>query len=88
MSFKKKVKVDVFAYCGEHPINNTDPQLPEKGGTGKNGGIRTANKFIVRLKVPANPVTIEGVTLIDGCRIWAKCKNPGQTMENWVVENG
>jgi hypothetical protein len=88
MPFKKKTKIYLFAYCGEHMINNADPQMPEKGGTGRNGNIKTANTFIVRLRNPSIPAIIDGVELVDGCRIWAKYKKPGQEMVNWVVDKG
>lgn len=88
MSFKKKTKIVLFADCGEHKIINSDPQMPEKGGTGKNGNVKRANCFILRLSNPSNDVTIDGVVIVDGATVRAKVKKPGQNMNNWIINNG
>lgn len=84
---KRKVKTYFFADCGEY-ILLSDGKLPETGGTGRNGGVQRANQFRIRLADPNNPVNVGGVEIINGAKITAKVKKPGQDIQKWDVQNG
>ncbi len=86
MAFKKKVKVVLFADCGDYLMVNG--KLPEKGGTGKNGNVKRANCFTVVLPTGAEPPTIGGITVVEGATLRARIKNPGQNINNWIVNAG